>query len=42
MAAAGQCNCRAATMEVYYLYYYGILGIGKCNLADETVFERSG
>ena len=29
-------------MEVYKLYYDGILEIGKCELADETVFERSG
>ena len=29
-------------MEVYKLYYDGILEIGKCKLADETVFERSG
>ena len=36
------CNGRAATMEVHKLYYCGILEIGKCELADETVFERSG
>ena len=29
-------------MEVYKLYYDGILEIGKCELADETVFKRSG
>jgi len=36
------CNGTAATMEVHKLYYYVILEIGKCELVDETVFERSG